>query len=323
MSAEHRAAFEDPRVQFRQANLSAPASIKKHFDPEGGPTWDVVFNLAAETKFGQTDEVYKENVIDIATQCSNAAAKAGVKRFIHMSTAQVYDAGKKASKEDDKTKPWTKLAKAHLAAEEVVRKVSGLQVVIVRPAVIYGPGDVLGIMPRVICAAVYQYMNEKMEFLWDKDLRLNTVHVRDVVAALWHLTTNGSAGEIYNLADSGETDQGTINKHLESMFKIKTSFMGFLASKAATAVAMKTVAETANENHLKPWSDLCKAKGITSTPLTPYLDEELLYNNALSVDGSKITKTGFSYKYPEPTEALLREAIQYNIDLNTFPKGLI
>ncbi len=49
MSAEHRAAFEDPRVQCRQANLSAPASIKKNFDPEGG-TWDVVFNLAAETK---------------------------------------------------------------------------------------------------------------------------------------------------------------------------------------------------------------------------------------------------------------------------------
>jgi hypothetical protein len=26
------------------------ASIKKNFDPEGGDTWDVVFNLAAETK---------------------------------------------------------------------------------------------------------------------------------------------------------------------------------------------------------------------------------------------------------------------------------
>ncbi len=48
MSAEHRAAFEDPRVQFRQANLSAPASIKKNFDPEGAGTWDVVFNLAGE-----------------------------------------------------------------------------------------------------------------------------------------------------------------------------------------------------------------------------------------------------------------------------------
>jgi dTDP-D-glucose 4,6-dehydratase len=44
-----------------------------------------------------------------------------------------------------------------------------------------------------------------MEFLWDKDLKMNTVHVRDVCAALWHLGQNGKVGEIYNLADSGDT----------------------------------------------------------------------------------------------------------------------
>ncbi len=73
LSAEHKAAFEDPRVQFKQANLSAPASIKKNFDPEGQPTWDVVFNLAAETKFGQTDEVYKEKVFDVCQKCAAEA----------------------------------------------------------------------------------------------------------------------------------------------------------------------------------------------------------------------------------------------------------
>jgi hypothetical protein len=36
-----------------------------------------------------------------------------------------------------------------------------------------------------------------------------------------------------------------------------------------------------------------QAHGITNTPLTPYLDQELLYNNSLSVDGSKIESTGY------------------------------
>lgn len=61
--------------------------------------------------------------------------------------------------------------------------------------------------PRIICGAVYHQLGEKMEFLWTKDLRINTVHVRDVVRALWHLTSNGDAGAIFNLADKGDTSK--------------------------------------------------------------------------------------------------------------------
>jgi nucleoside-diphosphate-sugar epimerase len=309
-------------VEFKQANLAREATIGKVFDQESFK-FDFVFNLAGETKYSQTDEVYKENIFDVSVTCAKAAAKAGVARFIEVSTAQVYSGDKKSSSEDDKTKPWTKLAKAKLDAEEELKKIQGLNLVIVRPAVVYGPGDVLGITPRIITAAVYKYLGETMEFLWDKDLRFNTVHVEDVCAALWFLTTHGQSGEVFNLADTGDTDQGVINKLLESIFGIKTSFMGTVKSKLATAIAMKTVAETANEKHLKPWSDLCKSKNINNTPLTPYLDEELLYNNAYSVDGTKITKLGFSYKHPELKEETLRETILGFVSLGFFPAGLI
>jgi len=309
-------------VEFKQANLSREAHVARVFD-DGGFKWDYVINLAAETKYSQTNEVYKENVIDVAVTCGNNAAKRSLTKFIEVSTAQVYNADKKASDEDAKTKPWTKLAEAKLEAEEQLRKIKGLNLIVVRPAIVYGPGDLLGLTPRLITGAVYKHLGETMEFLWDKDLKMNTVHVRDVCAALWHLCNNGKAGEIYNLADTNDTDQGKINSLLEKIFGIKTSFMGFLKSKAATAVAMKMVAETANEKHLKPWSDLCRAKDITNTPLNPYLDEELLYNNATSVDGTKITKTGFTYKYPNVTEESLRETIKTFEELNYFPKNLV
>lgn len=43
-------------VDFCQANLANPASCERVFrDDDGG--FDYVFNLAAETKYGQTDEV--------------------------------------------------------------------------------------------------------------------------------------------------------------------------------------------------------------------------------------------------------------------------
>ncbi len=55
---------------------------------------DYVFNLAGETKYSQTDEVYKENILDVSITCGKAAAKYGVKRFIEVSTSQVYTADK-------------------------------------------------------------------------------------------------------------------------------------------------------------------------------------------------------------------------------------
>lgn len=78
--------------------------------------------------------------------------------------------------------------------------------------------------------------------------------------------------------------------------------------------------EEVNDKHLKPWSDLCKRSGITNTPLTPYLDPELLYNNPLSVDGSAIEATGFKYDHPTLEEKSIREIIDYYTQQNLFPK---
>jgi len=183
---------------------------------------------------------------------------------------------------------------------------------------VYGPGDINGLSPRIICGAVYKHIGEKMKFLWDEKLKINTVHVRDVSKALWHLSQKGQLGAIYNLADKGETDQGNFNEILQKIFGIETGFVGTIASNLAK-VNFKSVAEDVNDKHLKPWSDLCKAAGIVNTPLTPYLDQELLYNNSLSVDGSGVEATGFVYDHPQVTEALVREQIDYFVKQKLFP----
>ncbi|KAJ1551378.1 hypothetical protein HK405_014631, partial [Cladochytrium tenue] len=145
LSPAHRAAFEDPRVEFKQANLANPAAVEKVFTLEDGSQFDYVFNLAAETKYGQSEEVYEEKVFVLSVTCAKEAAKRGVKVFVEASTAQVYEADKKPSNEESKIKPWTLIAKYKLKAEEELRKIPGLNLVILRPAVIYGPGDQLGI----------------------------------------------------------------------------------------------------------------------------------------------------------------------------------
>ncbi|MDP2435485.1 MAG: NAD(P)-dependent oxidoreductase [archaeon] len=326
LNAEHKAAIENEVVEYKQSNLTSEASIKRAFSDEAasgkfvaGDKFDYVINLAAETKFGQTPEVYNEKVLDLATKVGTAAKAHGVTKFIQVSTAQVYDSGSKPSSEDGKLKPWTTQATYHLKAEEALKGL-GLPLVICRPAVVYGPGDVAGIEPRVITGAVYKHLGEKMKFLWTKDLKIHTVHVRDVVKALWVLAEHAAGGTVYNLADKNDTDQGAINTILEEIYGIKTGFMGAAISQMAK-LKLKDVCEGVNDKHLKPWSDICKEAGIVNTPLTPYLDVELLSNNSLSIDGSKIESVGgFKYDHPKMTTELIRESMDYFISQGLFPQ---
>lgn len=81
----------------------------------------------------------------LSVSCAQEAAKQGVKRFIEVSTAQVYEPSNKAKDENGKVDPWTNLAKWKLQCEEDLKKIPGLSVVVVRPAIVYGPGDKTGI----------------------------------------------------------------------------------------------------------------------------------------------------------------------------------
>jgi len=207
--------------------------------------------------------------------------------------------------------------------EETLPKIAGLDYVILRPAFTYGPSCVNYIMPRFIIGAVYKQLNEKMKLLWDGSLKLNTVHVEDVVRAMWHIKDNGKSGEIYNIADEGDTTQDTITEMVAQLFGIKFEYLGWMKSKAAEKVNMKAVCTEVNEKHLQPWADMLKAAKVELSPLSPYIDQELLYNKNLFVDGSKITDSGFKYKHPKLTLEEARKMVDEYVELGIFPKGYL
>lgn len=91
LTPRQQAAFD--KIEFVQANLAKDAFVDKAFARDQGP-FDFVFNCAAMTKFGQDELVYQENVYDVSIKCAKKAAETGCKRFIELSTAQVYAADK-------------------------------------------------------------------------------------------------------------------------------------------------------------------------------------------------------------------------------------
>ena len=320
LNSHHKKIFEDDRVQFRQANLLNPSHIERAFVLEEG-VFDYVVNCGVGIKYGQAEEVYKEGVLQLEVNCAKKAAELKVKKYIEISSGQVYSSDKKASAENSKVSPWTLVAKYKHKVEEELKKIEGLNYIILRPSIIYGVGDVDGLTPRLIIGAVYKQLGEKMKLLWSKDLQMNTVHVKDVARAIWFLFEKGESGEIYNLSDKSESTQGSISDLVCQIFNISYDFFGSVISNMAK-LNMSGMVEDSNEKHLAPWSEACTRDKIANTPLSPYLDQELLYNNNLHIEGSKIESLGFNYEYPNVKVEYLREIVDNYVELGVFPPSL-
>jgi nucleoside-diphosphate-sugar epimerase len=201
LGAEYKAALASPLVEFVQVDMADDEMAERAFAPPrdgaGGGAWDYVVNLVAETGLGKKEEFYEKGVA-AAAKAADAALRAGgtVRKFVHLSTASVYKGAASAAgtAEDGRVEPWTVVAAAAARAEEALRGVSGLPLVVLRPATVYGPGDHAGLMARCVIAATYKASADRMDFLWDASVKVATVHVFDVVRAIYFCARKAEPG---------------------------------------------------------------------------------------------------------------------------------
>jgi hypothetical protein len=195
-----------------------------------------------------------------------------------------------------------------------------LQFVVLRPAMVYGKGDLTSLTPRLAVAAVYKHIKEKMKLLWTKDLQVNCVHADDMVRAAWVACKQIAPGTTLNLADSSKLDQGKLNSLLEQIFGIETGFLGSIVSNLAK-LNFEGVVAVSNDKHVPAWQALCSQHNISNTPVSPYLVAALLKCNHLAVDGSMITRvSNFTYSKPTISAALLREQMDAFVEQRLFPR---
>lgn len=316
--------------------------MSRIFDhPEGkDKQWDYVFNLGGQTAWSRAPEEYRLQSFQLSVTLAKEAAKRGVKAFVEASTGIVYSPDRKPRTEQDKLKPWLKLAKAKLEAEQELARIPGLNLIILRLAHVYGPYDT-GFIAKALCLArVYQAQDKELKWLWTEDLRINTVHVDDVARAFWaaakwrETNTTITAGDggaslsrrstlsskgddppsgnvpVFNVVDHGETCQGTLAEVVSKVFKIKTGFQGSIISQFAK-LNLENVVDDLNEDVLQPWADMLEEKGRIS-PLSPFLEKELLKDTDLSLDGSLFERiAGFKY---EKAEGLSVERVKEMLD---------
>jgi len=314
--------FSSPPVECIQANLCNPDAVSKAFaDSED---FQIVVNLAAETKLSQQEGVYTEGITTLSINVGQECLKhTKIQKFIEVSTAEVYEPSNKPCSESSNIKPWTGIAKAKANAEDKLKKLAKLPLVIVRPAIVYGPGDTKGLAPRLCIAAVYKKTGQTMEYpQWFEQQKISTVHVSDVCRALWHVAMNADVGSVYNLADKGNLDQKKLNIDLEKIFGIKTGHLNLLTSEAVKLMDTDNLVSEINGEHAPIWAKMIGEAKLNYSPLTPWLDNEALTNCNLYVDGSAIEKTSFSYSVPNVTEEMLRSQLKHAVEMGWFPPNL-
>ena len=151
---------------------------------------------------GDPDSRYQTVNVDFTARLLAAAQAAGVRRFVFVSSNSVYDPqAMTPTPESARLRPVSPYGRSKVAAEERVRayQAQGLATTIVRPAVIYGPGD-----RYFTPAALSLAQLPLLPLLRDGRALFDIIYVRDVAQLLWEAAQNPeAAGRIYN-AGPGE-----------------------------------------------------------------------------------------------------------------------
>jgi nucleoside-diphosphate-sugar epimerase len=197
---------------------------------------------------------------------------------------------------------------------------------------VYGEYDSYFISKGLVLARIYQHLKEDFKWLWTKDHKVNTVHIDDVVRAMWAAAEwliGGNPGwdaakwgktPVFNIVDHNNTDQGHMSALSDEIFGIKSDYVGTILSTFAR-MNLDNVVEDFNDHTMEPWADLLTLNGITRPgPLTPYMEKEWLTDADLCLDGSRFKNVvGFTYQRPAPGKKELLEMIESYRRMNWWP----
>lgn len=308
---------------MRPAAQSHPVSLAEHlpriFDRANGKQFDYVINCGGETRHSQPDDVYEARSYGLSVILGTEVARRGIPALVECSTAHVYKSGSSPRKESDKLQPWNKLAKWKLKAAEHLGKISGLRYCALRLPHVYGAYNP-GYFAKAICLArVCLELEQDINFLYTKDLKVNTLHVKDAASALWRAAEwragksvdDPSLPEFFNVVDHNDTHQGDVTNALSEVFGINFSFIGSLVSQLAK-MNLDDVVDEMNEVSLQTWAELIeKAKIERPGPIGTFLERDMLKDHDMSIDGSLFeATTGWKPTYPHFDADSIREMVE-------------
>eukprot|EP00002_Diphylleia_rotans_P002183 TRINITY_DN1134_c0_g1_i1.p1 TRINITY_DN1134_c0_g1~~TRINITY_DN1134_c0_g1_i1.p1 ORF type:complete len:370 (-),score=80.72 TRINITY_DN1134_c0_g1_i1:580-1689(-) len=212
-----------PNYKFVKGNILSPDLVNYVLEQE---EIDTIIHFAAQThvdnSFGNSFQFTQNNVM--GTHVLLEAAKVhGIKRFIHVSTDEVYgeiDVSDDAAHEAASLEPTNPYAATKAAAEYLVKAYARsfkLPVIITRGNNVYGPGQYPEkLMPKFICLLE---QGKKCYIHGDGKNTRTFVYVKDVARAFDTILHKGVTGGIYNVGSQHEISNLDVARVLIEKFK--------------------------------------------------------------------------------------------------------
>ncbi|HJL18124.1 MAG TPA: NAD-dependent epimerase/dehydratase family protein [Sandaracinaceae bacterium LLY-WYZ-13_1] len=293
------------RGEVRPGDLRDEAFLERLVDG-----CDAVIHTAALLDVGAPADALRETNVEVVARLHEAAAKAGVSRFVQVSTAMLYAPGQDGPlTEDARIEPRGEHGQSKLGAEEVLRARGdeGPAWTILRPAPLYGrrgrhfAAALLAVGPvmRLVTPILPRPSGGPVATL---------VHAEDVArAAVFVLEREDTRHEVYNVADEDALTLGDRVTETFNAYGLPSVGAGSLPRAVLDRVARLFVKpgayHTADSVALGAWRLVVLRHGL-KTALRVRLDREaltLLYDD-LVVDASKLRALGWLPRYPRFAE---------------------
>jgi nucleoside-diphosphate-sugar epimerase len=245
---------------------------------------DVVIHAAApQYRRGGDAAIYRTANVELMERALRTAAAAHVRRFVLLSSVGVYGFPSRLPvTEEHPYAPRTLQAATKVEAEMRARRVArdlGVQLVIVRPTTVYGPGEggeALGGMVAAIRAGTYRVVGAG-------ENRLHHMHVDDLVEGIWLASTRPEAeGDHFILAGPETTT-------LEELSARVARALGRPLARSRVPSALARAVATV--------FDVAAHRGVAYAASEPPVNHEKLDGMTLPLwfDGSKArTRLGFA-----------------------------
>jgi len=215
---------------FVKCNLLHIKSLKSIFKRY---SIEVVIHFAAYThvdlSFGNSIKFTKHNVL--ATHCLLETARlAEIKRFIHVSTDEVYGSKDSISTENSSLDPTNPYAATKAGAEYIVRSYYHsykMPVIITRGNNVYGPYQYPDKLMPLFCLNLSQKKKCNIQGS-GKQLR-SFLYVSDAVKAFEIILLKGKISEIYNIGSKDEVSVLEVHRRLCQKFKLNANeYLNFI-----------------------------------------------------------------------------------------------
>ena len=191
------------RFQFHKLDLNNDMDKILGLLDEQKPEY--VVNFASQSMVGESwenpEHWYKTNVLSIVVLTYSLKEKEYLKKYVHVSTPEVYGSCNGTVKEGAPFNPSTPYAASRASADVFIQmlvKNFNFPAVFTRAANVYGPGQQLfKIIPRSI---IFIKDKKKIPLHGGGLAERSFIHIKDVCEATLKIMENAKSGEIYNLS---------------------------------------------------------------------------------------------------------------------------